>query len=383
MENLSPVWPFLILAAVVSLVRRDSPLIPVDSSATTNVKCSNTPSDAAEINTAIASSDIGDKIVIDGPCLINEVIKLLGNRTYHGESRTGTVLKQADDANLAAILASDTYLENTDYTGSPVAVRHVTLNGNKENNADSITGIIMRSWLSTVEDVHIEHMGGHGIMLTNASADGTLLTSTQVNGRIVGNFIEDSGGHGIFVRDAGNAVTDWNLMDNWIAGSGLSGIYMENAAGWVIERNHIYGVPHDAIYANRVFGTSISDNYIEGFGETSEDGTWYGIDATVQGGFASTISHNRVFGDEENPGSTYRYIALSRVRYGSGVVSVTGNAVRGAGKERGTGLYYDGRGNPLTVTSTGNAVVNVHRKIRIGPDVTVTRGVETFNDKTR
>jgi len=33
--------------------------------------------------------------------LINETIRLLGNRSYRGESRTGTVLKQADGANLA------------------------------------------------------------------------------------------------------------------------------------------------------------------------------------------------------------------------------------------------------------------------------------------
>lgn len=220
-------------------------------------------------------------------------------------------------------------------------------------------------------------MGGNGLTLTNPSANGTELENTQVNGQIIGNFIERSGGHGILVADPGNSVTDWNLMNNWIASSGIDGIHLENAAGWVIERNHVYDVPENAIYANRLFGTSISDNYLEGFGETDTADTWYGINATVQGEAGSTIANNRVFnisGHEENAGSTYRYIALSRVNYGSGVVSVTGNTIRGAGTNRGVGLYYDGGSRPLTVTSTGNAVVDVHRAQKVGPGVRVNRG---------
>ena len=42
-------------------------------------------------------------------------------------------------------------------------------------------------------------------------------------------------------------MTDWIIADNWIADSGVDGIHMENVAGWFIERNHIFGVPHHAI----------------------------------------------------------------------------------------------------------------------------------------
>lgn len=347
------------------------------AAARVDVSCSNSESDAATINSAIAGSDTGDEIVIDGPCLITDVIELVGDRSYRGESRTGTVLTQADGANLEAIFASDSYLDNSPTTGLPVAVRHLAIEGNSENNTADTTGMILRSWQTVVEDVQIRNMGGHGIMLTNPSADGTELENTQVNGQIVGNFIEFSGGHGIFVDDPGNSVTDWNLTDNWIGSSGIDGIHLENAAGWVVERNHVYGVRENAIYANRLFGTSISDNYIEGFGETETAGTWYGINGTVQGDFGSTIVANRVFnsGGEENPRSTYRYIALSQVNYGSGAVSVTGNVIRGAATPRGTGLYFDGDGNPLTVASTGNLVVDVHTPREVGPDVMLEPGL--------
>jgi len=258
--------------------------------------------------------------------------------------------------------------------------RHTTIDGNRAHNTTRTTGIILRSWQSVVADLYVTDMGGDGIRVTNLSRNGTKLTSTEVNGRISGSFIEHSGRYGVYVEDTGNAVTDWEVMDNWIASSGVDGIHLDNAAGWVVERDHIYGVPHTAIYANRVFATSISDNDIEDFGGAKTPGTWYGIDATVQGDAASTLTGNRVFNvnGEATPGSTYRYIALSRVNYGSGVCGVTGNVVRGAGTPRGTGLYYatgGGRGVHLTVTSTGNAVVNVQRQEYVSPGVTLGRGL--------
>jgi hypothetical protein len=347
--------------------------------ARSEVGCTNAATDAAAINAAIAASDPGDEIVIDGPCLIAETIRLLGNRSYQGESRTGTVLRQADGVNLDAMLASDSYLDNVPWTGSPVSIRQMTLDGNKASNG-ATTGIILRSWQTVVEDMQIMNMGQHGIMLSNPSANGTPMTeSTSVNGQIVGNFITGSGGHGIFVNESpGNSMTDWNLTDNWIASSGLSGIYLDNAAGWVIERNHVYGVPEHAIHAHRLYGTSISDNYIEGFGETAQAGIWYGVEATIQGDKASTIANNKVFtGDEDNGGSTYRYIGISGVNYSHGVVSVTGNAVRGAGTPRGFGLYYaQGGGDGLTVASSGNIVTDVGAALTTdGDDVMVTPGI--------
>ncbi|MPZ18332.1 MAG: hypothetical protein GEV06_10535 [Luteitalea sp.] len=149
----------------------------------------------------------------------------------------------------------------------------------------------------------------------------------------------------------------------------------EGPSRWVIERNHLYGVPEHAIHAHRLYGTSISDNYIEGFGETAQGGIWYGIEATIQGDKASTIANNKVFtGDEDNGGSIYRYIGISGVNYNHGVVSVTGNAVRGAGTPRGFGLYYSqGGGDGLTVASSGNIITDIGSALATeGDDVMVT-----------
>jgi hypothetical protein len=200
-----------------------------------------------------------------------------------------------------------------------------------------------------------------------------------VNGQIIGNFIEDSGQHGVFIEDTGNSVTDWELTDNWIAESGIDGIHMDNAAGWYVERNHIYDVGQNAIYAHRLFGTSISDNYIEGFGEGSTAGTYYGIQATVQADVGSTIANNRVFrlGATGNANSTFRFIGLTAVNYdGKGVVNVNGNTVRGQSSTKDIGLYYTGSSSSRTllVLSTDNLVTDVGTAKQLGSNVTAATG---------
>ncbi|MDF2958689.1 MAG: hypothetical protein K0S39_424 [Paenibacillus sp.] len=375
MKKNSMAHRLLSLTLVVAIVAALAPP-KIASANQVTATCTNSSSDAETINNAISSSSIGDEIVIGGTCSINQIIKLLPKRTYRGENRMGTVLKQADGANLKAIMASDTYVDNVTHTGSGVTIRSLTVHGNKENNTSVATsGIVLRSWLSTVSDVYVTNMKGSGIVVTNLSENGTALSgTTQVNGSITGNFIEKNDQYGVYVQDTGNACTDWTLADNWIASSGIDGIHMDNAAGWMVERNHIYNVPQHAIYAHRMFGTAISDNYIEGFGESATGGTYYGIYGTVQGGFTSLITGNRVqnIKKEANTGSTYRYIGINNVNYGTGVLNVANNVIRGASTPRGTGLYYNAGSNSLQVMSTGNHVYGVNTARTIGSGVTLT-----------
>lgn len=337
--------------------------------------CSNTSTDAATINSTISGSSVGDEIVIDGPCLLNATIVLSPGRSYRGDSRN-TVLKQANGANLTALMASYGFVNNSTTTDDPISVRSLALDGNKANNTQATTGLVVRAWQSTVEDLQVTNCHGNGIRVTNLSANGTPITNTEVNGRISNVFVTGSDNHGIYIQDTGNAVTDWYLEDTWVAGSGADGIHLDNTAGWAVERNHVYGVGNDAIYANRTFGSSVSDNYIEDFGQSSTAGTYYGIQTTVQGDAATTITGNRVFNfQSEVSGSTYRYLGISQVNYSTGVASVTGNVIRGKGTT-GTGLYYSkGGGTALTVASTGNNVTGVATQRSIGTGVTVIAGI--------
>lgn len=331
--------------------------------------------DAAAVNSAIEGSADGAEIVFSGQCVLSSTVVLRGNRSYRGTSKTGTLLRQADGANLPALLASDSYVNDETGTGQPVTVRDMTLDGNRANNGSSGTdGLVLRSWKSTVEDLNVNGFGGSGIRVTNESANGTSIESTQVNGRISDNFITDSGGHGVHVEDSGNGVTDWQLVGNWVADSALDGVHIDNAAGWIVDRNHVYGVGHNGIWADRLFGSSLSDNYVEGFGE-GEVGTWYGVGVQVNGGAASTVTHNRVFALQgEKAGSTYRYIGVVRVNYGVGLLAVTGNTVRGVLGGQGVGLYYSSAGGGLEVASAGNAVSDVAEQRVVEPNVLLSAG---------
>lgn len=321
--------------------------------------CNNSSTDAATIQAAINASAVGDEITIDGPCLINATIELLGDRTYQGQSRTGTVLTQASGANLPAILASDSWVTNSATTGIPIVLRNLTIDGNKAANPTAGDALVIRSWDTTIENIEVRNSNGDGIKVTNKSQNGTALTNTQVNGTIRNVFITDSGADGIRVEDSGNTVTDWNLLDNWISNSGGTAINMDNAAGWVVERNHVYGDGAAGISASRLFATSISDNYIEDFNTS-------GITATVQGGAASVIMGNRIF---QFRGTGTTFLDVTQVNYGTGEIAVTGNVIRGAGT--GTGLSYNRGSNQLTVTSTGNLVQNVATPRSVGTGVTL------------
>ena len=58
------------------------------------------------------------------------------------------------------------------------------------------------------------------------------------------------------------------------------------------------------------------------------------------------------------------------------MVTVSGNAIRGAGTPRGTGLYYTAAENlRLVVVSTGNAVEGVHTPRFAGPHVSLSAGL--------
>lgn len=341
------------------------------------VDCTGAVGDAATINAAIANSIPGAEITIRGICSIDQPIRLEGDRSYRGLSRTGTVLRQAPGSNPIAILASDTFLDNQPFTGNPVSIRHLKVEGTGSGQA---SGIILRSWLSTIEDVWVTNMGNDGIRATNRSANGTAITNTQVNGRIVANFIENNGRHGVHVQDTGNSVTDWTLADNWIAGSAFDGIRMDNAAGWMVERNHIYGVGAHAINANRLFATSISDNYIEGFGESSTYRPFavFGIRATIQGEDVGSVIHgNRIatFNLSAPEDSTrYRYVYLFQ-NYGTGYVSMLGNTIIGSDRPNSSGVVMRAPvGSSMEVATQGNIIEKVTRDVDRGQRVTTSWG---------
>jgi hypothetical protein len=345
-------------------------------SAQINVTCTNSTGDAATLNTAISTSKPGDQIQIHGTCLLNQTIVLYGDRTYEGDSRTGTILRQASATNLNALVASDSWINNSASTGDPVRVAHLTIDGNAGSNSGT-TALIIRSWLTVLEDLLIEYAPEDGLRITSLSENGTALTNTQVNGHISNIFVTNSGGDGVHVVDpSGTSVTDWSLLDSWVAYSRGSAIYMQNAAGWTIRGNHVYGIRKDAIYANACWATTIDGNYIEGFGGEGGKHTWYGIACLPGGGAASVVSANKVFMfQKEPPSGNFDFIAIPQVDYGIGIVNVVDNVILGVNGQHDTGLSYQINGGAgLEVLSRGNSVEAVHTRRSVGTGVNLLDG---------
>jgi len=337
-----------------------------------DVTCSHQVADTAALNASINNSHSGDEIRIHGNCLVNGTIVLLGDRTYVGDSRTGTTITQAKGSNLAALLASDSWNTDVTYTGGPIRIAHLTLDGNNVANTGTNV-LVIRSWLTVIEDLVVQNAPGDGIQITNLSKNGVALTTSQVNGRISNCFVNNFNGNGIHVVDTGNSVTDWDLLDSWVAGSAssLSAIYMDNAAGWKIRGNHLYNVQQHALFANACFATAIDGNYIEDLGLSGGSGTWYGIACTVQGGAASVITGNKVFmlAPEASTGH-FVFIGAPQVNYGTGELNVVDNTIRGAGTGAEVGLEYELNGGAgLIVLSKDNNVQAVHVARKVGAGV--------------
>jgi hypothetical protein len=319
-----------------------------------HVTCADTVSDAGRLQHAIDTSQPHAVIEISGTCLLDHGIVLLANRTYTGDGRTATVLRQ--DAPMAYVMASAGYVRNGSTTGAPLTIEQLTVSCTGQGRTN---GIVVLNWQVEVQQADVTNCGGSGIVDTSQTANGGSITNTSVNSRFSDNFITGSGADGFEVIDNRNAVTDGYLTDNQIASSGKAAVAMENAAGWNISGNHLYNDAGNGIVAGRLFGTTISGNFIEDFASRQASGTWYGITGSVQEGDGSTIFGNSVFNDlGERGGATHVYIAILKVNSGIGRVAVTGNVIAGAARTD-VALSFDAGAHHLVVASSGNVISGV------------------------
>jgi hypothetical protein len=338
--------------------------------ASVQVTCQDRDTDAATAQQAIDTSPAGAAIEFQGgTCLLTKGLVLLGDRTYTGDSTTGTILKQ--DGPASYVLATRSYVTSAPSTGDPLAIHDLTVACDGSGRTD---GIIVLNWQTDVEHVDVSDCGGSGIVDTSMGASGRVITNTSVNSRFDNNFISGSGQYGFEVIDPAGAVTDGYLENNQIEGSRLDAVYLANAGGWDISGNHLYNVAHSAIVALRLYGTTISGNYIEDFGVGQRSGTWFGIVGTAQDGNGSTIVGNKIFNDQgETAGSHYIYLAITQANSGTGHVAVTGNIIMGD-RAGDVGLSFAGGTAKLSATASGNEITGVGRPRAVLPGASVTAG---------
>jgi hypothetical protein len=343
---------------------------PQAALASVHVSCHDRPTDSAVLQRAIDLSPVGAAIEFQGgTCLLTKGLTLLSNRTYTGESTTGTVLQQ--DGGASYVLASTAYVGNATTSGEPLAIRDLTV---ACDGSGTTNGIVLMNWQVDVENVNVSDCGGSGIVDTNTNSAGGAITNTSVNSRFENNFISGSGHYGFAVLDSGNSVTDGFLADNQIASSGMDAIYVQNAAGWDISGNHVYDDDGNGIWAHRLFATTIGSNLIEDFGVRRPSGTWYGISGTVQDGPGSVITGNKIFNYQgERASGRYIYLGITGVNGGTGHLAVTGNVIMGV-QPSDIGLSFTAGPNRLSVSVGGNEITGVGTPLSRAGQVALTGG---------
>jgi hypothetical protein len=126
--------------------------------------------DGPAINAVTDRSSPGDLIWIHGDCVVTETIAIRGERSHRGDSRTGTVVTQANGSNLAAVVASDGFIQNNRWTDTPVSIAHLSINGNVAGNPGALTaGLALRVWFSTVNEVKVSGCAGDGLLISSAT----------------------------------------------------------------------------------------------------------------------------------------------------------------------------------------------------------------------
>ena len=154
-----------------------------------------------------------DKIYIHGQCLIAETVVMEAGRAYEGDSRTGTILKQANHSQLAAVVATAAFVNNYTWTDNPLSIAHLTIDGNIAGNprptttgaraaatgtgaaaaaaaAGATTCLAIRAWFYTADDLKIQNCGGDGILVGTA----TPRDGAGPNSRISNSWVSSVGG---------------------------------------------------------------------------------------------------------------------------------------------------------------------------------------------
>lgn len=190
-----------------------------------------------------------------------------------GANRNGVIFRQKAGANLDYVVASAAVVG----TGtSPVPdgslqIDGLVIDGNRANQTGGRgVGLALATQLGVYRDITIYSARGHGIHLPKTNAGGNTF-SVGVENHFGGTIkITGCGGHGFWAQDTWTDGTIGGLFVVSICG--LSGIKVDNAAGWNIQGAHIWAVGTDGILTLAGYAAHIDNCYVEGFGAAHSSG---------------------------------------------------------------------------------------------------------------
>ena len=244
-----------------------------------------------------------------GTYIVSRTLKIPSWTTVRGASRMKSSIKQANNANLDAVISTadwatqyniTTYATMTDltnavpsptigymayvleyhsvyrwsgsppswtktgYVNSPVNFEHLNIDGNGVNQSASVgqgNGLVVCSFQNHLNDVEVHDTRGHGVLISDANYQGYLFANTQEETHLFRVSVRRTGKHGIYVKynGGGLAATDGFIHDCIVANSG----YNFNNPTFALMANAVTSLaPYAAIRVESAGGWKITGNHV-------------------------------------------------------------------------------------------------------------------------
>lgn len=169
-----------------------------------------------------------------------------------------------------ALLVPYNWATNATNGETATSFRNVQVDCNlSQNPTSAASAVIVDGYFGSITNCQFNG-AAHGLRMTDRNSLNGNMSPTGSNWRIQNNDLSGVLGSGLCSEQSvsGN-FTDAFIIDNYITGAGVHGIYCDQSAGYFIERNHVYGVQYgNGMQAGKTFATHIVGNYIEPIGST-------------------------------------------------------------------------------------------------------------------
>jgi hypothetical protein len=288
--------------------------------------------DTRAISGAIAAATGGTVWFPPGTYIVSQTLALKPGSTYRGSNPNSSVIKQANGANLTAVLADERYITKQSTSSSGIQIEDLGIDGNSPANKHG-HGLLLMVDRSLVRHVLVDFPPEAGIVLIDANAGGTIITNPAVENRIEDCTITQPGTYGIWVVDTKHSgrQTDGYMLNNVVKNAlGTWGIRVERAAGWFIANNHVYHSAQNAIYLSHAECTYFYCNEVDHFGLTKlPPRQYFGLQVDfLMGGFRPSIFIGNVCATWEGlyAQNSYNYFQFNGDKYGQSNAVVVGNA---------------------------------------------------------
>jgi Pectate lyase superfamily protein len=288
--------------------------------------------DTRAIGAAIAAAPGGTVWFPPGTYIVSKTLALKAGSTYRGSNPNSSVIKQANGANLTAVMADERYITKQSTSSSGIQIEDLGIDGNSQANKHG-HGLLLMVDRSLVRRVLVGFPPEAGIVLIDQNLGGSIITNPAVENRIEDCTITQPGTYGIWVVDTNHSgrQTDGYMLNNVVKNAlGTWGIRVERAAGWFIANNHVYHSAQNAMYLSHAECTYVYCNEIDHFGLTKlPPRQYFGMQVDfLMGGLRPSVFMGNVSATWEGlyPQNSYNYFQFNGDKYGLASAVVVGNA---------------------------------------------------------